>query len=115
MVGSMITSNERPHVYYDVDYTLVRPVQSDKNHIVDINGVPWEVNHNLIEEIHLSVSRGHVVIVWSQGGADWAKRVVQALGLEELVDFCLAKPSWFADDKPHEEILDKTRQFFRDF
>lgn len=114
----MYCSPERPHVYYDVDYTLVRPLKwldKDDQRIIVFNGFSWIVNNDMIKEIELSKARGHVVIVWSQGGAKWAEDVVKALQIEHMVDACLAKPSWYADDKPHEEILDKTRQFFREF
>jgi len=111
----MITSPERPHVYYDCDYTLVRPTEGTPVNSITFEGCSWEYNSNLVDEIKHSKARGHVVVVWSQGGSAWAHKVVEALGITDLVDVCIAKPSWFADDKPAEEILDSTRLFYREF
>ena len=113
----MISSKERPHVYYDVDYTLVKPYDGTcvPESTVEVGGVEWQINHNLIQEIYLSKARGHIVVVWSQGGVDWARAVVEALELADTVDFCLAKPSWWADDKFSEDIVEPSRRFYRDF
>jgi hypothetical protein len=111
-----IVSCERPHMYYDVDSTLVRPIY-EEHEVADlfIRGVGYVKNDELIYEMEVARSRGHVIVVWSQGGAAWANTVVRELKLEPFVDFVLAKPSWFADDKPADEILDSSRRFFREF
>jgi len=109
---------ERPHMYFDVDYTLIRPWKSEVSKdegAIYLNGVGWELNLNIIQEIKVAKARGQTVIVWSQGGANWARDVVESAGLGEYVDCCLAKPSWYFDDKPYQEILDKTRKCFREF
>jgi hypothetical protein len=112
----MITSSERPHMYFDVDSTLVRPIEeSDILPDIYIRGLGFMVNHELVYEIEVGRARGHVIVVWSQGGVDWARTVVDALDIKDSVDFVLAKPSWYADDKLGSEILDPTRRFFRDF
>jgi len=43
-------------------------------------------------------ARGHAIVVWSGGGADWAEAVVKALKLEEFVDVVTAKPTYYIDD-----------------
>lgn len=112
----MIVSCERPHMYYDVDETLVRPVREEHEEPdVYIRGTGFVINDDLVYEMEIGRARGHVIVVWSQGGVDWAKTVVRELKLESFVDFVLAKPSWYADDKMPEEILDASRRFFRDF
>lgn len=112
----MIVSCERPHMFFDVDSTLVRPVY-EEHEVADIfiRGVGYVQNNELIYEMQVGRSRGHVIVVWSQGGVDWAKTVVRELKLEPYVDFILAKPSWYADDKLGSEILDASRRFFREF
>jgi len=49
--------------------------------------------------------RGSTIIVWSAGGAAWAKKAVEALGIEELVDIIMCKPRWYVDDLPADEWM----------
>lgn len=51
--------------------------------------------------------RGHKVIVWSQGGYEWAKTVVETLGLTNCVDLIICKPKWYIDDLPCEAFMGK--------
>ena len=110
----MIASKERPHAYYDVDYTIVKPLEATEKPVL-IGGVEWELNHNMVQEMELSKARGHIVVVWSQGGVDWARSVIEAANLTHLVDFCLSKPSWWADDKFSEDVVEPSRRFYREF
>jgi phosphoserine phosphatase len=65
------------------------------------------VHEGHIESIRKHKLRGHTVVVWSAGGAQWAERVVRELDLVPYVDACLAKPTWHYDDLPANEILGK--------
>lgn len=49
--------------------------------------------------------RGHFIIVWSAGGHDWAKAVIEALDISEYVDLVLTKPKAYLDDKTAEEWM----------
>lgn len=108
----MIVSNDRPTVFFDVDSTLVFswdecPLElRNEDTAIDITatGDPEDAvtfyrhdkHENAIMDFH---ARGHNVIVWSAGGANWAAAVVKALCLEGCVYACLEKPRWYFDDK----------------
>jgi hypothetical protein len=44
-------------------------------------------------------------MVWSAGGVQWAKTVVNTLGLADYVDLIITKPSKFVDDLPADQVL----------
>lgn len=49
--------------------------------------------------------RGMCVIVWSAGGVQWAKSVINTLSLADYVDLVITKPSKYVDDLQASEIL----------
>lgn len=55
--------------------------------------------------------RGFYVIVWSMGGSNWAKGVVEALKLERFVDQTMCKPSKHVDDREDVGSIIGTRVF----
>jgi hypothetical protein len=54
---------------------------------------------------------GYYVIVWSMGGGEWAKSVVEALQLKDHVDFVTGKPLYLYDDLPLNEAFG-TRKYY---
>lgn len=55
-----------------------------------------EKNVNLLKKF----SRlGYQIMVFSQTGADWAKCIIDALGIEQFVDYYGTKPMFYIDDK----------------
>lgn len=71
------------------------------------DGKPLCVNRH---EPHIKLlmnhkARGKTIIVWSQGGYQWAEAVVKALGLTEHVDFIMSKPRAYVDDLPVQEWM----------
>ena len=106
-------------MYFDVDSTLVRPILEKEitmsNTTILIGDIIFRVNHEIINDIKLCKVRGHVVVIWSQGGSSWAAKVIAALGLSSYVDICMAKPSWYVDDRQPEDILDKSRWYDGNF
>lgn len=106
----MLITNDKPTVYFDVDSTLVftaceAPEQTVGARTIYINDRPFVVHELHVAYIKDFAARGHNVIVWSQGGAEWAGKVVKALRLADYVTACLSKPLWYFDDKLAEDWL----------
>lgn len=104
--------NERPEfkkpVFIDCDDTLVlwdvskyektaTPICSEFFPPEHITLVPHQKNINLLKKF---AKLGYDVIVWSQTGSDWAREVVNILGLEKYVTAYAAKPNFYLDDLP---------------
>ena len=111
----MITTREAPHMYFDVDDTLVKPIDRptdmELRPFVRIDRHYFLINTRVIKDLRIGKTRGHVVVVWSQGGSAWADKVVKALGLDAYVDVVMAKPSWYVDDRAADDILDQSRWY----
>ena len=103
-------------VYFDVDRTLVfgpnDPKPKNPGPTVDIGGVSFVTSAKHTQEIKTFYARGHTVVVWSAGGAEWARAVCEALGVLDCVDFCLSKPHWFVDDAKAEKFLPETNRVY---
>lgn len=95
-------------VFFDVDDTLViwdwkalNPEGIGLISIRDPNSgcselvMPHDRHVQLMRQFK---ARGHTVVVWSQGGHEWAEAVCKALGIENLVDYVMDKPNWYVDD-----------------
>jgi hypothetical protein len=98
----MIKIEDKITVYVDVDDTLVlwRPVKED-DWVVNLPRYGYlAVSSRHVTSIKQHKARGHLIVVWSQGGADWAEEVVKLIGLEDYVDLVISKPRWIYDDKP---------------
>lgn len=89
--------------FFDVDDTLLflnKEGHPDAKEIIR-NGV---TKHVLAHEPHIELMRdakfrGHKVVVWSAGGAEWAEFVVNWLGIGDLVNHIIGKPDWYVDDQ----------------
>lgn len=100
-------------IYFDVDDTLIfwddgtfQGPASDRIEIVcphDGFTTHHRVHKRHVEFLKRQKAKGYAVIVWSAGGTKWAAEVVKTLGLENYVDFCVAKPLKWVDDlnDPH--------------
>jgi hypothetical protein len=59
--------------------------------------------HALLSELR---QRGHIIVLWSSGGADYARRRAEATGISHLVDACYDKDGrdgdgrWTVDHLP---------------
>lgn len=95
-------------VFFDVDDTLViwdwkavNPSGVGLISIVNPDGACSELVLPHLRHIELMrrfKARGHTVVVWSQGGHEWAESVCKTLGIENLVDLVMDKPNWYVDD-----------------
>lgn len=106
--------------YYDCDDTLV---MWDNKHKTETNTVLFNC-HGFAE--NLVPHKGHIehlkkakkfdkatIIVWSAGGWEWAKTVVETLGLEDYVDAVMTKPSYYIDDLNCKEFMGT--RIYKDF
>ena len=104
-------------VYFDVDDTLVL---WDKNYSWNSSGeseifiedpynptvkLGLKIHHKHVEDLKAHKDKGDIIVVWSQGGKEWADAVVEALGLRQYVDYTLTKPEIIYDDLPAKEWL----------
>lgn len=95
-------------VFFDVDDTLViwdwQSIDPEGKGLISIldkqSGCVELVYPHLrhIELMRQFKARGHTVVVWSQGGHEWAETICLALGIENLVDLVMDKPNWYVDD-----------------
>jgi len=106
----MITIDSTRIIYFDVDETLLlwdwRKWNPKGDKIIDI-GTPGSAGIHRIaalpHERHIVLlkqfrARGFTIVVWSQGGAQWAKAAVEALHLTDFVHLAISKPNWICDD-----------------
>ena len=109
-------------VCFDCDDTLVMhdlasEIMEAKGIRIDIHNysffvVPHEEHIKLLKEFK---ANNKVVIVWSQGGSDWAEAVVDALNLREYVDLCVCKPHWFVDDLMSFQFMPESTRIYKPY
>lgn len=92
-------------IFFDVDDTLclwrkLRPGEVYVEMTCPFYGTKesFVPHREHIEKLIEHKKNGETVVVWSQGGAEWAEAAVKALGLEEYVDLIMAKPAKYYDD-----------------
>lgn len=91
---------------FDCDDTLINWDISKYPHTEDeLVQVPdkqyhWKVlpHHKNIELLKRLKAQGYGIVVWSAAGNDWARTVIQMLGIEPFVDICMSKPELAVDD-----------------
>ncbi len=104
---------KEPIAYFDVDDTLVSwdhygkqlPGMVEFEDPFTNGSIFLEVIIEHVEAMKKHKLRGHTIVVWSAGGADWAEEVVRKLGLTSMVDAVASKPDWYYDDIPSSEFM----------
>lgn len=100
-------------VFCDVDDTLVMHTHgaTPSDLVVDVpcrvtgETLRMVVNEAMVRLVKEEQNRGATIIVWSRGGFQWAKDVVEAVGLKSYVTLVMSKPITYFDDKPVDEWL----------
>lgn len=114
----MIVIESDMTIYFDVDETLVLWEWSEEQRVKTIcikNGDCEErvLPHTAhINKLFQHKVRGHKIIVWSQGGYEWAKHVVNALELQNVVDLVICKPQCFYDDLRSIDFMNDSRRIY---
>jgi len=108
----MIVIEDKPIAYFDVDDTLIMWEEHliNQEDLTDPKTVQINNMIMLVHKVHVEImkkhkARGHTIVVWSQGGSEWAELAVKALELEEVVDIIMPKPYWAYDDLPYDKAL----------
>lgn len=96
--------------YFDVDDTLIMHDNKRYTHVITdpYNNkikVKVRVHKRHIDLMKRYKDRGFGIVVWSNGGCQWAKTVVEHLKLTDLVDLVVSKPNKVIDDLQLNEIL----------
>jgi hydroxymethylpyrimidine pyrophosphatase-like HAD family hydrolase len=78
--------------FVDIDDTLVRSVGTTR--------IPMP---SVIENIRRLKSEGHILYLWSSGGAEYCKMTATELGIDSLFEAFLPKPTAYIDDQPLNE------------
>lgn len=109
-----IPDNDKGMVYFDVDDTLVIWGKNDPDNsmVFSCHGYIESLvpNTEIIRELKKAKREGSTVVVWSQGGADWAEEVVTTLKLEQFVDLIICKPDTYFDDLPAAQFMRNWRK-----
>lgn len=112
----MIVMPERKTVYFDIDDTLVassaESIFPDNSREVNFRNRRFLVHSKHCELMKDFKARGHIVVVWSAGGSEWAEQVILALKLQSYVDLIITKPDWYVDDKPSSDWLGEDRRTY---
>ncbi len=81
-----------PVVFVDVDDTLIRTVGAKR--------IPMPQSIAQVKQLH---AEGVSLYLWSSGGADYARRSAEEIGISACFVAFLPKPDAYIDDQPVHE------------
>lgn len=94
--------NVRP---FDVDGTLILPFEGDdsskllvEDPVFPTKFIKYRRHDPNIRLLREELQRGSLVVVWSRGGWEWARNVMQALGINHKNLLIMSKPIVYFDD-----------------
>lgn len=96
-------------VAFDIDQTLI--MHSDSFGDMEIfnpysgSKIKFYENKLHTELLKQYKGRGMCIMVWSAGGTQWAKTIINTLNLQDYVDLIITKPSKYVDDLKASKIL----------
>lgn len=90
---------------FDIDGTLIVNRREDLPRVDIIDPltnrtITMSVNKAMVRLLKEEHHRGNYILVWSRGGYEWARNVIQALDLVPYVHQVMTKPICYFDDKP---------------
>lgn len=105
--------------YFDVDDTLImwnwKEYTGDTSQLLSLQ-IPGtnETIEVLPHKRHIELmkqfkARGQTIIVWSKGGWDWARTAIEALKIEQYVDYVMSKPDCYIDDLNCQDFMKERR------
>ena len=98
-------------IYFDVDETLIQWEFEPDFVVTHEHQMKLPEDFILIDDIRFRIHKPHImrlmqhhntgdcVVVWSAGGINWARRVIEALAIQDYVNVVLGKPDFFYDDE----------------
>lgn len=94
-------------IMVDIDETLIIHDSESPSRLVDFYGRmvgvrPHLSNIALVQKFH---ALNYSIVFWSRTGADWAKLIVEELGLAALATGYMTKPLFYVDDRACEEWM----------
>lgn len=95
-------------IYCDVDETIIFwfPTKgSTAEDYIETSSGMMEVNNQLVKALQRRQRAGDKIVVWSQGGEEWATEVAALVGLTNVI--CLSKPNVIVDDLSSEVWMPK--------
>jgi predicted HAD superfamily phosphohydrolase YqeG len=104
-------------VFCDIDSTLIawhkEEVDPNNTRMVEVKfnnemHHHWVLNEN-VEQLYKHHSRMQPIILWSQGGSEWAEAVAKALDLDKIVTAVMSKPKFVIDDLPASAWMPNSR------
>jgi len=112
----MIVIQNKNCIFIDCDDTLVmwesKYINEDHTNTIIVSDpisgfsqalVPHDVHIKYLKDA--KVKNKNTIVVWSAGGWEWAKSVVNALELNDFVDAVMEKPTMYIDDLHCEKFM----------